>query len=44
MIAVDLLEGFYDEDEVRSAYPAQFDAAMKRRDELLAELRTRSDW
>ena len=43
-IAVDLLEGFCDEDQIRRAYPAQFDAAIGRRDELLAELRERSQW
>ncbi len=43
-IAVDLLEGFCDEDQVRHAYPAQFDAAIRRRDQLLAELRERSQW
>jgi N-methylhydantoinase B/acetone carboxylase, alpha subunit len=43
-IAVDLLEGFYDEEHARRTYPAQFDAAIKRRGELLAELRARSEW
>jgi N-methylhydantoinase B len=44
LIAVDLLEGFYDEEHARRTYPRQIDAALHRRDELLGELRRRSEW
>ena len=43
-IAIDLLEGFYDEAHARKSYPAQVEAALLRRDQLLAELRQRSEW
>jgi N-methylhydantoinase B len=43
-IAVDLLEGFVDEEYVRHHHAGQLDEALRRRDELLAELRKRSEW
>ena len=42
-IASDLLDGLYDEASVRRSYPAQADDALRLRDELLRELRARSE-
>ena len=39
LIARDLLEGLYDEDHVREAYPSQLGEALRLRDELLERLR-----
>ena len=40
MIARDLVQGLYEEDDVARAYPAQLAAALRLRDELLAALRS----
>jgi N-methylhydantoinase B/oxoprolinase/acetone carboxylase alpha subunit len=44
LIANDLLEGFVDDEYVRRNYPSQLDEASSLRDDLLEELRRRSDW
>jgi N-methylhydantoinase B/oxoprolinase/acetone carboxylase alpha subunit len=38
-LALDLLEGFYSEAHTKEKYPAQYEAALRRRDELQQELR-----
>ena len=42
LIARDLVQGLYDEDDLAVLYPAQHDEALRIRDTLLADLRARS--
>lgn len=42
-IASDLLDGLYDEASIRRSYPAQVDEALRLRDQMLADLRARSE-
>ena len=43
LIATDLLEGLYGEDVLQRMYPDQFEEALRIREQLLVELRERSE-